>query len=73
MASKVVIAQLIAGSGYDTQMLWVNNGQLYDRSIDPQNLRAKGDLGGLLVKPSFYTDYKTEAWREEIVCQGLGE
>lgn len=73
IASKVVIILLIAGSGSDTQMLWVNNGQLYSRSTDPQNLRAKVDRGGLLVKPSFYIDYRTEAWREEMACQGLWE
>lgn len=71
IASKVVIILPIAGSGSDTQMLWVNNGQLYNRSIDPQDLRAKVDRGGLLVKSSFYTDYRTEAWREEMACQGL--
>ena len=68
-----MIILLIAGSGYDIQMLWVNNGQLYSRSADPQNLRAKEDLGDLLVKPSFYTDYKAEAWREEMACQGRRE
>lgn len=44
-ASETVIIPLTAGSGYDTQMLWVNNGQLYNRSIDSQNWRAKGTLG----------------------------
>lgn len=73
VASKVVIILLIAGSDYDTEMLRVNNGQLYNRSIDPQNLRAKVDLGGILVKPSFYTDYRTGAWQEEMACQGLWE
>lgn len=33
----------------------------------------KEDLGDLLVKPSFYTDYKAEAWREETACQGRRE
>lgn len=52
-----MIILLIAGSGYDTQMLWVNSRQLDRRSVDPQNLRVKEDLGERLVKPAFYTDY----------------
>lgn len=71
IASRVVIILLIAGSRSDTQMLCVNNGQLYNRSTDPQNLRAKMDHGGLLVKPAFYIGYRTEAWREEMAFQGL--
>lgn len=45
IASQTVIIPLMAGSGYDMQMLWVNNGQRYNRSIDSQNWRAKGTLG----------------------------
>ena len=68
-----MIILLLAGSGSDTQMLQVNNGKLYNSYVVPWNLRAKENLGESLVKLPFYTDYKAEAGRKEMACQGHTE